>query len=155
MNILRQGIISGCLFLSILFLFGIASSGAIEIVEFHTPEQHEQYKRLISELRCMVCQNQSLADSNADLAKDMRAVTVDMIRNDAEDAEIIKFMVERYGDFVLYRPPFNAKTLALWLVPFLLLFIVLLKIPSIIRNQQAAILNEADQQKASQLLNKK
>lgn len=141
-----------CFFVLLLVLD--IPSFAIEVVDFNSPDQHERYRQLIAELRCLVCQNQSLADSNADLAQDMRAVTADMIRNHAEDEEIIKFMTERYGDFVRYRPPLNVRTLALWCVPFLLLLMVLLKIPTIIRGHQTAVLSEADRQKANDLLDK-
>lgn len=79
--------------------------------------------RLAAELRCLVCQNQSIADSNAELAVDLRRVIGEQLAQGRSDREIIAFMVERYGDFVLYRPPFKATTLLLWLGPALLLAI--------------------------------
>jgi cytochrome c-type biogenesis protein CcmH len=74
-------------------------------------------------LRCLVCQNQNLADSNAELAQDLRAQVYQMIQSGKSDQEIIDFMVMRYGDFVLYKPPFKLKTALLWAGPFLLLII--------------------------------
>ena len=76
---------------------------------------------LSSELRCLVCQNQTIADSNADLAVDLRGEIREKIESGMSDAEIKDFMVARYGDFVLYRPPVKATTLILWIGPFLLL----------------------------------
>ena len=76
--------------------------------------------RLTSELRCLVCQNESLADSNADLAIDLKNEIRARMASGESDAEIKKFLVDRYGNFVIYRPPFDATTLLLWLGPLLL-----------------------------------
>jgi cytochrome c-type biogenesis protein CcmH len=76
---------------------------------------------LAHELRCLVCQNQTLADSSAPLAVDLRNQIREQLKAGASERDVIEFMVARYGDFVLYRPPFKATTLALWLGPFLLL----------------------------------
>jgi cytochrome c-type biogenesis protein CcmH/NrfF len=78
-------------------------------------------KHLESELRCLVCQNQTLADSNADLADDLRREVRDLARSGKSDDEIKAYLVARYGDFVLYRPPLKATTLLLWAGPFVLL----------------------------------
>jgi cytochrome c-type biogenesis protein CcmH len=80
--------------------------------------------RVASELRCLVCQNQSLADSSADLAVDLRKQVRELIKTGKSDAEIRQYMVERYGDFVLYKPPLKATTALLWAGPFLLLVAV-------------------------------
>jgi cytochrome c-type biogenesis protein CcmH len=88
-----------------------------------TPELQERYDRLTAELRCLVCQNQTVADSNADLAKDLRSKTREMLLAGKTDAEILAFMTERYGDFVLYRPPVATRTVILWAAPVLLLLI--------------------------------
>ncbi len=98
-----------------------AAAQVFEAREFENPENARRYQALISELRCLVCQNQNLADSNASLAADLRQLTYDMIREGKSDAEIIDFMVARYGEFVLYRPPFKPTTAILWGGPFLLL----------------------------------
>ncbi len=99
-----------------------ASAGAIvfEQREFDDAEQLERYKRLIYELRCLVCQNQNLADSDADLAADLRREVHRMILAGKSDKDVIDFMVARYGDFVLYRPPLKATTVLLWVGPFVL-----------------------------------
>jgi len=85
------------------------------------PIAEARLKHLALELRCLVCQNQTLADSNAPLAEDLRREVRDMIAKNLTDEEIIKFLVQRYGDFVLYRPPWKATTTLLWIGPFLLL----------------------------------
>jgi cytochrome c-type biogenesis protein CcmH len=80
-------------------------------------------KALALELRCLVCQNQTLADSSAPLAEDLRREVREMIAKNMTDQEIIDFLVARYGDFVRYRPPLKATTTLLWLGPFLLLVV--------------------------------
>ena len=85
------------------------------------PAAEARLKQLAVELRCLVCQNQTLADSNAPLAEDLRREVREMIAKDMSDKEIIDFLVARYGDFVLYRPPLKAATTLLWVGPFVLL----------------------------------
>jgi cytochrome c-type biogenesis protein CcmH len=92
-------------------------------IAFDSPEQEERYDRLVNELRCLVCQNQTIADSNADLAKDLRRQTLEMLRQGKSDEEILTFMTDRYGDFVLYRPPVKPTTWLLWGAPMILLLI--------------------------------
>ena len=88
--------------------------------EFEDPAQQALFKELAAELRCLVCQNQNIADSNATLAQDLRREIHTMISRGDNKAQIIDFMVQRYGEFVLYRPRFTAKTLVLWIGPFVL-----------------------------------
>lgn len=110
-------------------------AGSIETYTFKTPEQEALYKELIKELRCLVCQNQDIAGSNAELAQDLRRQTYEMItRGDSRD-EVVDFMVERYGDFVLYRPPFKMKTLLLWVGPPLFLFLSLFFLVKFLRDR--------------------
>jgi cytochrome c-type biogenesis protein CcmH len=85
--------------------------------EFSNDAGRARYKAMIQELRCLVCQNQNIADSNAPLAQDLRREVYRMIEAGNTDDEIVDFMVTRYGDFVLYRPPLKGVTLALWLGP--------------------------------------
>lgn len=94
---------------------------ATEIREFQDPAKQASYENLIKDLRCLVCQNQSLADSDADLAKDLRTEVYTIIQSGKNEEEAIKFLTDRYGDFVLYRPPVKAITSLLWLGPFALL----------------------------------
>ena len=85
------------------------------------PETEKRVTALANELRCLVCQNQTLADSNAPLAVDLRNQIREQLKAGASERDVIEFMVARYGDFVLYRPPFKATTLALWTGPFVIL----------------------------------
>lgn len=102
-------------------LLATTSMGAEEPLQFDSPEQEARFNDLASELRCLVCQNQTLSDSDAPLAQDLRSEIFAMMAQGKSDDEIKAFMVERYGDFVLYRPPLQTNTLVLWLAPLLLL----------------------------------
>jgi cytochrome c-type biogenesis protein CcmH len=107
---------------ALLFLAGwplFAAAGQAMPTE-NDPVAAARAVQLANELRCLVCQNQSLAESNADLAVDLRRQIREQIAAGRSDPEIVNFMVARYGDFVLYRPPFKASTLLLWLGPALL-----------------------------------
>ena len=87
---------------------------------FTTAEHEQRYHSLIDELRCLVCQNQTIADSNADLASDLRREVYRMVEDGQSAEEIAGFMVARYGEFVLYRPALEGRTLLLWIGPFVL-----------------------------------
>ena len=85
-------------------------------------EQHrERYRALLEELRCLVCQNQTLAESSAELAGELRGQVASMLEEGASDEVILAFMTDRYGDFIRYRPPLEARTWPLWLAPLVLL----------------------------------
>ena len=106
------------LLLLLLTLFTLSAFAKFEVHQFDDPEKEARYKQLIAELRCLVCQNQNLADSNAELALDLRQQTYDMVQQGATTEEVVVYMVQRYGDFVLYRPPFKSSTALLWIGPF-------------------------------------
>jgi cytochrome c-type biogenesis protein CcmH len=111
--------------LGFCFLLFLALPGFAEIAgfPFETDVQEQRFRDLAAELRCLVCQNQSLADSNAGLAQDLRSELYQQILQGNSKAQIVNFMTERYGDFILYKPRFSAKTLLLWLAPILLFII--------------------------------
>ena len=98
----------------------VAIAAGVEPRAFDRPEQEARYRALIAELRCLVCQNQTLAESDAELARDLRDQTYEMIQAGRSDDEIVEFMVGRYGDFVLYRPPVTVTTALLWFGPAVL-----------------------------------
>lgn len=130
-------------FLSLLFLFTLSFNVATDVTKkFNNPEQELIYLDIINELRCLVCQNQTVADSNAELAKDLREQVYDLLQQDKTRDEIIAFMLKRYGDFVLYNPQFKAKTIFLWLGPlvFLLLGLILLVVSSQSKKSRSQIL---------------
>ncbi len=106
-----------------LFLFSQSIHAEIEVYQFANPELELRYQTLTEELRCLVCQNQNIADSHAELAQDLRRKVYEKLNAGESNSQIIDYMTERYGDFVLYRPPFNVKTLILWLAPVLTLLI--------------------------------
>jgi cytochrome c-type biogenesis protein CcmH len=116
-----------------------AFASAIEPYEFESELQRQRFKALAEELRCTVCQNQSLADSDAPLAQDLRDEVIRMLRDNRSDQEIRNFMVERYGDYVLYRPPVAGHTLLLWGGPIVLLLIGLVAAVFIIRKRRSAL----------------
>lgn len=87
--------------------------------------QQQRYRALIQELRCLVCQNQSIADSDAPLAADLRTQVQNQLAAGRSDREIQRYLTDRYGDFVLYRPPFKPTTWLLWAGPFALLLIAI------------------------------
>jgi len=107
-------------------LLMVAARAEIVDFPFQSEEQEQRFKHLAGELRCLVCQNQSLADSNAALAQDLRNELYQQVLNNHSNDQIIGFMTRRYGEFILYRPRFNASTFFLWSVPALLFIIGLL-----------------------------
>ena len=115
-----------------------ASKAGIEVHDFDDSNKEALYKELIAELRCLVCQNQNLADSNAALALDLRQQTYDMVQSGASKDDVIEYMVQRYGDFVLYRPPFRSSTLILWVGPFVFLFFAIIGLRRYIRSRLQA-----------------
>lgn len=124
---------------------GPAAGAVFEERVFDTPAAERRYHALIDELRCLVCQNQNIAESDAGLAADLRQQVYEMVRAGAGDEEIIEFMVARYGDFVRYRPPLRPATVALWVGPFVLsAFGVWALVRQIARNRRAAGAAELD-----------
>ena len=90
-------------------------------LEFTSQAEEERFHALVNELRCVMCQNQSLADSNAQIARDLRAEVLQLMRSGKDDEEVKQFLVQRYGEFVLYRPRVGSHTWLLWFGPLLLL----------------------------------
>lgn len=104
----------------------VHADSATEAAIANDPVAEKRLAKLSEELRCLVCQNQNIADSNAELAQDLRREIRSMIKSGKSDKEIVDFMVARYGDFVLYRPPVQSNTLLLWGGPLALLVFGLL-----------------------------
>ena len=136
----------------ILMLWLILSSvHAVDVYQLADPEQQKTYESLTAELRCLVCQNQNIADSHAELAGDLRRQVYEMLQKGKSKDEIVQFMIDRYGDFVLYNPPFNTKTGLLWLGPLALLLIGLVMIGLIIRRKKHAVKVELDSQQREKI----
>jgi cytochrome c-type biogenesis protein CcmH len=112
-------------FFILFFILSSFSFAAENYYSFSNIEQQKRFEILTSELRCLVCQNQTLAESNASLANDMREKIYRDIKNGKSDKEIIHYLVSRYGNFILYKPPFNLSTAILWVGPFGVFLIML------------------------------
>jgi len=105
--------------LLLLASLGVGAKEAVPAVD--DPALEARMVRIAEELRCLVCQNQTIADSNSGLAEDLRREVRDQLRRGASNEQVLKYMTDRYGDFVLYRPPFKASTALLWIGPAVLL----------------------------------
>jgi cytochrome c-type biogenesis protein CcmH len=141
------------IFLS-LFIWSVFAYSAIESLTFQTEAQSATYHTLVEELRCLVCQNNNLADSNAPLAKDLRHKVYNMVVEGQSREDVIDFMIARYGDFVLYKPRFEGLKIILWLLPFMLLILGLLLLMRFVYQQkkQASPIPEDNHHRAQQLL---
>lgn len=115
----------------------VQASTELEQVAALAPEDQERFRTLTREIRCLVCQNQSIADSHAELAQDLRREVLERIANGQSDAEILDFLVTRYGDFVLYKPPLNQNTLLLWAGPGALVLLGTLVFFRVVRTRAA------------------
>ena len=136
-----------------LLLISMPLQAAIESYEFESAQMEADYNVLINELRCLVCQNQNLSGSNADLAKDLRKQTHEMLSEGKTPDQVVQYMIDRYGDFVLYRPRLKTDTLLLWFGPFALLLLVLwLVIRAMRKKQKLAPPKDDALQRAKQLL---
>lgn len=117
---------SGRFFLPLLFALLLplqAMAIAFDVEQLPDPAQEARARTLMRELRCLVCQNQSIEDSNASLAQDLRKIVRQRVDAGDSDAQVRQFLVDRYGEWVLMRPPFKPATLLLWLGPVLLLLV--------------------------------
>ena len=124
------------LVLSFLLLLSM-SAGAIDPLPFNDAAEEERFRALTAELRCVMCQNQSLADSNAGIANDLRREIFDLMRSGKSDREIKTFLTDRYGDFVLYRPEFKPSTWLLWFSPLLIVIGGAVFVVTILRRRNA------------------
>lgn len=109
-----------------------------------TPEQQSLYRKLLEEVRCMVCQNQNLKDSDAPLARDMRRELRRLVEEGATEADVKQFLLERYGDFALYRPRLAPNTLLLWAGPGVILIIAVGAIARVVRRRMQMPIPEED-----------
>lgn len=144
----------------LLLLLSLAAAPApaavtLESFTFPTPAEQEHFKALIGQLRCLVCQNETLADSDADLAHDLRAEVYEMMKSGKSDQEVIDFLVNRYGDFVLYNPPVKPSTYLIWYGPFVLLAIAALLLMRAVGRQrqvQDSPITEEDRKRLERML---
>lgn len=149
-------------YFSILILILLASAktlAAIDPYEFDNDTQRERYQHFIEDLRCPKCQNQNLAGSDAPIATDLRHELQRLLKEGKSDSEITEYMVSRYGEFILYEPPFDKKTAVLWLAPIVFFLIGVAVLINIARrratSETSSELTENEQIKLQQLLNDK
>jgi len=130
---------------------------AIPVAE--DPEIEKRMLALTEDLRCLVCQNESIADSRADFSNDIRRIIREQIKANKTDAEIVDFLVERYGDFVLYNPPMKASTVLLWFGPLIMFLVGALVLVNYLKGRRVqveeVVLTEDDQKKVAALLDEK
>lgn len=117
----RDRALGALLQLGLLFLTSVSFAQAIDPLPFKDHAQEVRFQALTRELRCLVCQNENLADSNADLARDLRHEVFDLMQQGKSDDEIKQYLVDRYSDFVLYDPPVKSSTVLLWFGPLAIL----------------------------------
>jgi cytochrome c-type biogenesis protein CcmH len=126
------------IFAALLLLTGILCSGtaaALDPIDYQSSAEEQRFKALAAELRCVMCQNQSIADSNAPIAHDLRMEVLRLMREGRSDDEIKQYLVERYTDFVLYEPPMRGGNWLLWMGPFVLLLIGGIAVAAVIRTK--------------------
>jgi cytochrome c-type biogenesis protein CcmH len=107
--------------LMLAFAAGMATAQAIDPLPFHDHAEELRFQHLTGELRCLVCQDENLADSNADFARDLRHKVFELMQQGKSDAQIKQYLVDRYSEFVLYDPPVSHRTWLLWFGPLLIL----------------------------------
>ncbi len=115
---------------------------AVDVEPLPTPELQARFDALTHELRCMQCQNQSIADSPVGLASDLRREVRELLVAGRSDDEIRAHMVQRYGNFILFRPPFNAHTAWVWLLPFVLLVVGIVVAWNIVRQRSRLVADD-------------
>jgi cytochrome c-type biogenesis protein CcmH len=141
----------------IVSLWSWTVSAAIDIYQFKDEHTQQRFQQLTAELRCPKCQNQTLADSNSEIANDLRTKVYQMLAANNSDEAIIDYMLERYGEFVLYKPRFSRQTFLLWYGPVLLLIIGVISLILILRYQlkkipEDSIKTSLDQQQQQTLV---
>ena len=135
-------------------LASLHANAVIETYEFSTPELEVRYKALSQELRCPKCQNQNIADSNAPISRDLRAIVHEQLEAGASDEEIIVYLVDRYGEFVRYRPGVDNNTFWLWSAPLILLLMALTVVWLQVRGDRKASTVESNEARARELREK-
>ena len=146
-----------CSIFILIFIASAAALAAIDPYEFENETQRERYQHFIEDLRCPKCQNQNLAGSDAPIATDLRHELQRLLKEGKTDSEITEYMVSRYGEFILYEPPFDKKTAILWLAPIIFFLIGLGILINIARRRTAtknsSELTIEEQTKLQKLLN--
>ena len=149
---------SGIVFL-LAFLWVIQGQAAIDTYAFEKDTQRQQFTHLLTQLRCPKCQNQDLADSDAPIAADLRNQIYHQVLQGNSDEQIVGYLVDRYGNFVRYSPPWNQRTWLLWLFPFILLGLAAPSLLLLLKHKRTTLLSarplsKQELQRLAQLLDK-
>ena len=147
-----------CFYVILLFTIYLSTlqvhAAPVETFQFESEEVEKSFHKLSEELRCLVCQNQSIAESNAGLAKDLRRDLYKMLSAGKSEDEIVDFMVQRYGDYVLYRPPLKPLTWILWFGPAVLFVVAVVVVLRLVHGQASentTVLSEEERERIKQL----
>jgi len=124
--------------LCVFCLSAVNSQALVEVYQFDSDQQRQRYQSFVDDLRCPKCQNQNLSGSDSPIASDLRRELHDLLKNGMSDKEIVDFMVDRYGDYVLYNPRLQPNTWLLWFAPLALLLVGGLVIALIVRRRRNA-----------------
>ncbi|TLY76608.1 MAG: cytochrome c-type biogenesis protein CcmH [Gammaproteobacteria bacterium] len=135
----RRGRPVACLVALAALVFGVTAAYAVDPTQLPDPALQERYRALTHELRCMQCQNEAIADSPVSLAADLRREVRDMLLAGKSDEDVRNFMVARYGDFILFRPRFNARNAWLWMAPGVLLLVGALVFVRVVQRRSALV----------------
>ncbi len=138
--------------LAVLLLMPFVLLAVDNIDALQDPELQARYEKLTRELRCLVCQNQPISDSNALLAEDLRRLVREMLLSGSSDQEIYSYMTDRYGDYVLYRPPFAKRTWLLWLAPGILLLLGGAVLARTLRQRAAMPIDDDDEDEGEEVI---
>ncbi|MCV6603668.1 MAG: cytochrome c-type biogenesis protein CcmH [Porticoccaceae bacterium] len=145
-----------CICITSLLLI-VSVAGAAELDTFSSEDIRARYLALIDDLRCPQCQNQNLSDSDSAIAVDLRRTVLRLLEEGKGDQEIIDFLIDRYGDFIIYMPRFKPGTYSLWLLPLLLALAGVVVIVLVVRRQRRVVvqteLSASEQQQLAELLN--
>jgi len=147
--------LKAAIFIGLFLISSFAGATALSSYTFVDKEEEQAFRELTAKIRCLVCQNQSLADSDAELANDLRREVYTLWKEQKSEDEIVDFLVTRYGDFVLYDPPFKPSTYILWFGPFFLLIIGAYVLSRALKSKtedEEAEITEEDQQRLKTLL---
>lgn len=150
-----------CLLLVVMSPLAMAQSdtgGSQDLYPLESTEKQERFRNLLDELRCPKCQNQNIADSDAPIAEDMRNEVYRMVREGADEQTVVDAMIERFGEFVHYKPAFDARTALLWLLPLIVVLVGLIVVTVVVRRSirgpgsDSPALTEEQRRQADELL---
>lgn len=155
---LTRWLLAALVMMTALTLATAALAGGIEVRDFDNPVQQERYRDLTSSMRCPLCENQAIGDSDAPISGDMRERVYTLLQDGKSDTEIVGYMVQRFGEYILYNPRLENRTYLLWGIPVALLLAGMLLVVLVVRarrNASAASLSANERARLDELINRK